>query len=471
MNYPSSLKYHHRDLIAVEASLVFNGVDQYVEIANSDIVANGVATNFEDEFSIEVVVKFDPSSSFYILDACDRVVLANQWNGFIFYFSTTGGGSLVAYFYSGARTNISNHNVHYINASNLQADSWYHIIMTFPNGQKNTDDSIKGYVNGVKRPFGSRSGSTHTNAPATTQQYEIARIRSHLGSAFYSEGEIALVRYYSKELTAKEVWNQSREPFLVREDLAEYTIDLFKAERSAIVYNDEPVLNINTSTSNIQIDTGITVISDITPNRYNANQNTAAEQPANNSGIDFDGTDDVLYLNDNLNEIFSGIVTASIYMEVNLDAIPASNQNLFGAYMDGLLGDNRTWVFFTNTGKLRFLMNSDVRTSPNELLGLESSLSVAASTTSKILVTIDTNNSGNAICEFYIDGVQATTSTYITNGVFDGNITESIYPIYIGATSREGNSANSVAHTDGRLDDITVYNRVLTPAEAIAKTS
>lgn len=168
-------------------SLVFDGVDDYVNVADADNLSFGNGLT-DSAFSISAWVKMSDVIRFRIVS---KKRLLEEY-----YFGTTGGGGVFLALYdesTGARI------MRYGASLNAYLNTWIHLAVTYDGSSSSS--GIKGYLNGslITLWFTADSGS-YTAMENTSQPFEIGKEGS-----YYSDGHIDEVAVFNSELSASNV--------------------------------------------------------------------------------------------------------------------------------------------------------------------------------------------------------------------------------------------------------------------------
>lgn len=183
----------------------------------------------------------------------------------------------------------------------MSTGTWYHLAVT------KSGTTYKLYLNGTESSTGSQSGST----------FAFDSIGGHTTSSLYWDGKLKDVRYYNVTKNDSEVSN-----------LYSGTDD-----QTSIVaqwnFNDGPQSSV------ISDGDTIAVWESKDSNRYRFIQDTAGKRPIYVSSginslasIDFDGTDDQLYITGGIG--ISGDVVLTMLIVLNPDSATAINESPFG---------------------------------------------------------------------------------------------------------------------------------------------
>ena len=165
-------------------STEYDGIDDYVEVADSDNLSFGNGTT-DSPFSISAWIK--PTSAPF------RIVFKWGTSTQEYYFQIAGGGKLqlilqdgVAYIGKNANTTIS-------------LNTWNHVLITYDGSS--SANGINLYLNGNNDNFNNITSGTYTAMSNTTEPFLIGRYEG--GSS--SLGKIDEVAIFNAELSASDV--------------------------------------------------------------------------------------------------------------------------------------------------------------------------------------------------------------------------------------------------------------------------
>jgi len=176
------------------ASRSFNGVDDYLDLGDSDDFSFGDGSN-DSPFSVSVWVKIDTLQSFRILSKYDTNA-NTEWS-----FGTDGQGRLLILVSDGSNFRVAR----YSNFTDNNGD-WQHVVGTYDGRGGNSPQlGLKLYVDGVEsQNVYDSSGGTYGAMSNTIQPLNIGRLQL-ASSTQYADGNIADVRLYDAELSSSDV--------------------------------------------------------------------------------------------------------------------------------------------------------------------------------------------------------------------------------------------------------------------------
>ena len=174
------------------ASRSFDGVNDYIDLGDSDDFSFGDGAGNDSAFSIASWVKFDSTTS---------------GNRAIFSKSAAGAGEYLLFYNSNAnefrfavKEDSATAWIRAKTSVTINADQWYHVAGTY-DGSKNLS-GIKIYVDGSEDTTndfaGSYSGMTNTTAAAFINQYSFT---------WFLDGKAAHYRLYDAELDSSTISN------------------------------------------------------------------------------------------------------------------------------------------------------------------------------------------------------------------------------------------------------------------------
>jgi len=172
-----------------QGSFVFDGTDDRIAMSDNLMSSLGVTSGIDNDvpYSMEGVFKIHTNPTGVGVAGYSLIGHASS-----------GGIGLQVFDDSGIKINFG-----YRNNSNysfpqqiISTNTWYHVICTRPSGGSSV--TIRCYING------SEIGSTSIDLRVdyTTAEFQVGDAESRIGNL---DGNIALARVYSKELSAQEV--------------------------------------------------------------------------------------------------------------------------------------------------------------------------------------------------------------------------------------------------------------------------
>jgi hypothetical protein len=162
-----------------------------------------------------------------------------------------------------------------------------------------------------------------------------------------------------------------------------------------------------------------------------------------NNGFSFDGTNDYVDLGDNFDNDGSQTMSYSFWVNFNNTT---SNRTIFGKYLSGqilqgLSQQSNSTILFTIQ-----------RTYPSNMLRVSTVNTFSVSTWYNVVVTYDGSKNASGV-KIYINNVEATYNIVSDN--FTGN----------SSNSGSFKIGHSFGYFYGKIDDFSIWNRVITPTE------
>jgi hypothetical protein len=171
-----------------EYSMTFDGVDEYVEVADADNLSFGNGTT-DSPFSISAWVKMTDATRFRIVSKAGATNLE-------YLFSTGGSDTIVFNLYdnsTGGRIGRQ-----YLTPLTSFEGQWIHLVATY-NGNSNTS-GLKIYLNGIRVDDTDSTLGIYVAMENTTQPFYIGKF-----TTTYSNGLIDEVAVFNAELSASDV--------------------------------------------------------------------------------------------------------------------------------------------------------------------------------------------------------------------------------------------------------------------------
>lgn len=176
-----------------QASRSFDGVDDYIDLGDSDDFSFGDGSN-DSPFSISAWIKPN-AGSFRILTKYN-----NDTNTREYTFTTDSSNRLIALLYDQSNSNTIVRRC----SSNLMSNyfgQWVHVVMTYDGSS--THAGLKCFINKVREDDLSTGSGSYVSMENTN---ESAKIGVN-GSTAYSNGKKADVRLYNSELSTTDILN------------------------------------------------------------------------------------------------------------------------------------------------------------------------------------------------------------------------------------------------------------------------
>jgi hypothetical protein len=428
-------------------ALSFDGSTQYVDVGTS------TAINFTGAITLSAWVKFSDLNcssgcdviSNYSSDGLTAQYEMSMLNGEIAYSTATGGWPSV----STTNTPIT------------QTGKWYHIVITRDNTGVRTADNVNIYINGQLQPNNQLSGgSTGTPPSSGFGKTAIGRDGDFVDPALYFPGVIDEVRIYNRDLSAAEVsalykaggvaaGSAANLGAALTQGLVGYwTMD--RADSNNPLYDrsgngnhayfswlDNRLTNATSSSMGIgKIGQALKF-----PRTGYATSTLVYVLPAAS-----------------INNLSRSTIGAWIY----LDSDSAGYQSIYAKATNGSQPADAPSFLVNRAGNVNRLEFGYENSDFSDVGFISSNNAVPIGEWVHVMVAFDRSNAA-ADPVFYINGV-ATSS--IQTGAPDGTTRDdSSWPPLIGAYGN-GAAEYMSAFFKGRIDEVRVYNREITAAEA-----
>jgi len=177
-------------------SLAFDGVDDYVDLGDSNVFSFGDSSD-DSPFSVSAWVNMRDATKFRIVGKSGTGTGNIEW-----LFSANGSDLLSLYLYDNAGgQQIGRHSA----ALTSSEDSWIHVAATYSGGGSSTDINI--YVNGANANDSVSSAGSYTAMHNGTGGLDIGRFKrgGFPGTVDYAQGNIDEVAIFNAELDAEAV--------------------------------------------------------------------------------------------------------------------------------------------------------------------------------------------------------------------------------------------------------------------------
>jgi len=168
---------------------IFNGTSSYVSVADSSTLSFTDGSDLP--FSISFMFNFNTASS------CMFVTKRNSsYTEYQCAWETASGGRLVFDIMSGGGT--ANYKREYYPSFSPTLGQWYHVVMTYAGSGRQEI-----YLDGVLQSTTQYLQGTYTGMSDTTAW--VVQGRGGWGAYYYLDGDLDVVRFWDKELSADEV--------------------------------------------------------------------------------------------------------------------------------------------------------------------------------------------------------------------------------------------------------------------------
>ncbi len=398
------------------SSLQFDGANDYVTLGSPS------GLNLSTDVTLSAWIKPTKlSANNYIFASSDNagglqfaVEVGRTANKLSTLWGTSGGGFDILY---------SN--------QSLNLNEWQHIVVT--RSGSGTSWEVQIYINGVL-------DSTQAGTKAVSSY-----VNSFLGNFWTTNttqtfgGTMDEVKVYNYVRTpAQIVWDYSRGA-----PVAHYKMDECEGTtiyNSAPTFNDEPAGNngtISLGGSGSQTSAGSCATSGAWANGATGKRGAS---------VKFDGTDDMVTFGDSESWELTAPFTLSAWINAN-SLSPSLTNTILSKYTTS--SNQREWFLGIYLDTPIFNKFPDGTPTVDSLRATQHPLELGR--WYHILFTFDENATGT----FYIDGKMATSGSLNSTTIFKGNASATM-----GRLSLGGSNNNPF---DGKIDDVRIYNYVLTP--------
>lgn len=331
---------------------------------------------------------------------------------------------------------------------------WSHLAITYDGSIDTGDglDRIKIYKDGVEQAVVINDGAGTGGAPGdmfdSTSRFAIGSRAGGVGSTSerFFDGKVDEFRVFDRPLTEYEVVNLA----------AEGVKSFVHANLSAAWTMD----NISAGT-----------LFDETTNSIDGTINGASEVSGYiGNSLSFDGVDDYVEMGDDLDSVIAGAdkkFSFSFWVNIDQYSAVSSEADVISKFSGAdQTSISRSWIVrFDSTGKPQFLFW--FHETNNETRWVQTVTSVVSlSTWTHISITydgaIDTNDGLDRV-SIYIDGVQVSVELEGSSSGALGDIIDSPSALSLGARVGTGGTVNRFF--EGQLDQIRIFDKVLTPQE------
>lgn len=179
------------------ASRYFDGVDDYVDLGDSDDFSYGDGVN-DSPFSVSAWIKMEDHLKFRIIGKYkDQLPYEKEW-----VFSSDSTGRLMLFLSDNSTGAYINRRYSDTTTFASYVGQWIHVVGTYDGS--GTDSGIKLYINGSRVDDFSLSSGSYTAMENTNQSCEIGSITMFSGRD-YTQGHIADCRLYNSELSSTDI--------------------------------------------------------------------------------------------------------------------------------------------------------------------------------------------------------------------------------------------------------------------------
>jgi hypothetical protein len=178
------------------ASLDFDGTDDYVQTADSNEFSFGDGSTTDQPFSVSTWVNMDDATWFEIIHKdTDSGSIAAEWSLF-----TDGSDNLFFEMYDNGFTNFIGQSTN--STLTTKQNNWTHIVGTYDGSGSSSGIDI--YINGILQASSSETGGSYAAMhPLSSDVHIGAYLES--GSESYANGQIDDVRIYNYALSQNQV--------------------------------------------------------------------------------------------------------------------------------------------------------------------------------------------------------------------------------------------------------------------------
>ena len=408
---------------------------------NDDSVNMGSPAVLDDLGAMTVSAWINPRSMGQGGDGpiVDKLAAGPTLGGWDFTITDSGSGiNRLDYVHEYDTTNLIRRSAD--NAVNL--NEWSHVVLTTTGSDLASDVHI--YVNGVEVSYVSSVNGVGIRASDAAKDFHVGSGESPQLSSHNFDGLIDDVRVYNRALTDHEIQR---------------------------LYNGTKPQEINTTQSTGSLAdglaghwsfdgpvTGPTWTDDVSGNGNSGTLTNGPQPTAGNIGqaMEFDGSND--YVDSNYGPVFSPADDFSISLWFKFSSAPTSDTTLIGSVAESGAEDERIVIEVDGDGTScandsLVVGIGDTDSATNDSI---CSNSIADTNWHHAAVTYDVDGS----LKIFVDGTEhdADAVSSSSNGVKDFSTTD----FYIGARNNQG---TAIDFFEGRIDDVRIYDRVLTPSE------
>ena len=295
--------------------------------------------------------------------------------------------------------------------------------------------------------------------PGQSASYNLSLGSHASNSTFFFNGQLDEVRIYNRALSQDEITS------LYQETRAQFTSSQATKDNEGLVgywsFNGADVNDTTVFDRSGNGNDGIKTSSSSTDNLPQPTKGQVGQ------ALDFDGADDAVELS---NQSFANdhTVTAWIYKRDTSTSTILSRANACSTSAR----ENVPFGFYTESLKLRFRIAftancnagfaTDIYETVDDVLSLN--------TWHHVVISIEDNDSDERVLRMYVDGVEVAwdyvlkNSDVISSPIFPGE--NAGQKTAIGATWA-GDTSTYIENINGRLDDVRVYNHVLSDQEIL----
>lgn len=400
-----------------EYSIQFDGVDDYIQTSQT------TGLSADDAFSLSAWVKNDNNGG-------TQFVLCNQLNsspysGFELY---VGGTGEVLFSMRGTGS-VTTDYIHTNTAANTITDQWHHVTLTYSGNR--SANGVKIYIDGVNKNL----NIVHDLLSGTGTPTNL-NIGSRAGAVFYFPGYIDDISVFDHVLNDQEVSN------LYNNSLAS-DLSMFSSSANLIGWwrmgdgDSYPTVKDHSGQSN-----------DGTMTNMTGNAIVPTYPGFNKNAVSFDGVDDYISVGDVLNFERTDAFSISTWVKT----IDSSTENVL-ITNQATSGVGYKTLFNGSTGSLIFEIKN---THPTNSLSVNNNTETYNDGNwHHLLFTYDGSSLASG-AKIYVDGLSVSLN------VASDTLTSSILNT---DNLQFGVQGGGVNNFDGSQDEISIWNKELTPTE------
>lgn len=356
------------------ASRSFDGVDDYVDLGNSNDFSFGDGAN-DSPFSVCFWAKLYSNNKF-------RAIGKNVTGSYEWLVSTDTAGLLTFYLISGTIFYGRRYN------TALTENEWLHISATYDGtGGSNFRDGMAVYVNNVRVDDLDYGDNSYVAMTATSNPLEIAKFQTT-----YADGKMADVRLYDAELTASQVSDIYSGTDVQTNLIGHWLTDNDDVE-------DKAGTNDGTNFGSV----------------YSYDNPPMDLVPSRQASRNFNGSSDKINVSDSPS-FPTGAQTWSIWVKPQRLTFDTGGQDLMAKWGNQSAGDISVILFLANqnTGRPYFYITGDGSTP----FSVASSSSLSVDTWHHVVGVFTPNTS----IKIYVDSVlKGTNTTSIPSSIYDSS--------------------------------------------------
>ena len=408
-----------------QAAISFDGVNDYIQIKNLNLTSGSFCTWINTN----------------AINDGDENRLFSQTSGV-----TTQGGALgigISGTGTGTLSEWNGGTWQVLTAANaITANNWTHACVTY----LGSNSTVKAYINGIAQ------------VPSPNSNFDFNGVDIALGGNFLLThgnkwlGSLDDTRIYNRTLTSTEIQTlyNSRSKRLSG-SLANGLIAHYEMDDDAI---GEVTAQAKDSSGNLNHGqfTGFN-------NLTTALSNDVPPEISNGLSLKFDGTNTHINIGDLINFEYTSTNSKFSVGFWYKNESPTEVQNLIGKWQETIAA--REWVITKDSLDRINLSIADLASGgPANIMSLRTNNAI---TNGDWLYIFTTSDIGSDVYRIYVNGVLVPSS--ISGAVTITDMTATAAPLFIGARHSNGVSGPPWEPTNGKLDDIRIYNKALSNSE------